>query len=177
MINRRIESITSSILNELGINSARKIDLTKISNHLGVDVKSEKLDSEISGLFVIKGEGAYIRYNSNESEVRQRFTIAHELGHFHLHNDTPLSINKVDKVMYRNIDSSTGEIRREREANSFAASLLMPRSFVLDEIKKAPKKTTNLADYLSKIFKVSEQAMTFRLANLGFDIGLISHIG
>lgn len=175
MINNRIENITFGILKELEINAAKKIDLEKISKYLGVDVKPEKLDSEISGLFVIKGERAYIRYNSKESEVRQRFTIAHELGHFHLHNDMPLSINKNDKVMYRNIESSTGEVKREREANSFAASLLMPKKFVLEEIAKAPKKTRNLAGYLSRIFKVSEQSMTFRLANLGYDIGLVSY--
>jgi len=176
MKNSIIEGITYDIIKKLNINSPKKIDLIKISKHLGVNVKSEDLDSDISGLFVIKDNEAYIRYNARESKQRQRFTIAHELGHFVLHKDTPLFISKKDNVMYRNLDSSTGEIKREREANSFAASLLMPRKLVLEEIKKIPKKAThNPSSYLAEKFEVSEQAMTFRLANLGFDIGLINY--
>lgn len=175
MINRRIESITESILNELNITSAKKIVVEKICKSHGVDVKSEELDMDVSGLFVIKEKEAYIRYNKNEAPHRQRFTMAHELGHFILHKDTPLFISKKDNVMYRNLDSSTGEIKREREANSFAASLLMPRKFVLDEISKIPKKTKDPVSYLADKFRVSEQAMTFRLANLGFDIGLVDY--
>ncbi|MHA7842049.1 MAG: ImmA/IrrE family metallo-endopeptidase [Winogradskyella sp.] len=175
MINRRIESITEGILNELNITSAKKIDIKKICEFYGVDVKSEDLDVDISGLFVIKEKGNYIRYNANEPEHRKRFTIAHELGHFVLHKDTPLFISKSNNVMYRNLDSSTGEIKREREANSFAASILMPRKFVLDEISKIPKKTKDPVSHLADKFRVSEQAMTFRLANLGFDIGLVDY--
>ncbi|WP_111308564.1 ImmA/IrrE family metallo-endopeptidase [Confluentibacter sediminis] len=175
MINRRIESITEGILKELNITSAKKIDVKKICKSCGVDVKPENLDVDVSGLFVIKQKGAYIRYNNNEAPLRQKFTIAHEFGHFVLHKDTPLFISKNDKIMYRNLESSTGEIQREREANSFAASLLMPRKFIIEEINKTPKKIKNPVSHLAKTFGVSEQAMTFRLANLGFDIGLINY--
>ena len=167
MIHQEIENITESILNKLNIRSYKDIDVEKISTYLNVDIKSENLDLDISGLFILKGEKAYIRFNKEENETRQRFTIAHELGHFILHkNSKPLFVEKSEKVMYRNLDSSTGEIKKEREANAFAASLLMPKKFILSEINAIPPYET-IISYLSKRFKVSEQAMSFRLANLG----------
>ncbi len=172
MINNSIENITSKIINDLGISTPRGINIEKIAKHLNVDVKAEDLDSDISGLFVIKNNKPYIRYNKSESINRKRFTIAHELGHYVLHRDSkPLFVDKNEKIMYRNLDSSTGEIRKEREANAFAASLLMPKVFIQTTINSAPKNTNDIVSYLADKFKVSEQAMNFRLANLGY-VGL-----
>ncbi|MXO31613.1 ImmA/IrrE family metallo-endopeptidase [Apibacter sp. B2912] len=171
MINHRIEKITFEILKKLRIKKVEDINLFRISENLGIDVKGEDMNSDISGIFVVKESNAYIRYNNTESEVRQRFTIAHELGHFVLHKDIiPLFIDRDEKIMYRNSESTTGEIRKEREANSFAASLLMPIDFIKYEINKVPLYEDNVP-YLAEKFKVSEQAMIFRLANLGYDIG------
>lgn len=167
MINQDIEDITGNILNKLNITSYKDIDVEKIAAFLSVDVKPEDLDTEISGLFVIKDENAYIRYNTNEIKARQRFTIAHELGHFVLHrNSKPLFVDKSEGVMYRNFDSSTGEIKKEREANSFAASLLMPKKYILSALKKESSHE-DVISYLANEFEVSEKAMSFRLANLG----------
>lgn len=171
MIDQRIEIITIDILNKLNIDSAKKIDVKKICKFYGIDVKSENLANDISGLFVFKDNKPFIRYNENEGLERRRFTIAHELGHFILHKDTPLFVDKVDRTLYRNMDSSTGEYKKEREANSFAASLLMPRIFIDEEINNLPKNTKDPIASLSKKFKVSEQAMTYRLANLGYHLG------
>ena len=81
MLNHSIESITSNILKELNIRTPSQIDVYKISKYLGVDVKAENMDFDISGLFVIKNNKPHIRYNKNEHPNRKRFTIAHELGH------------------------------------------------------------------------------------------------
>jgi len=172
MLNQRIESITVEILNDLNITTPGQINVKKIAKYLRVDVKAEDMDFDISGLFVIKNNKPHIRYNKGEHSNRQRFTIAHELGHYVLHKESkPIFVDKSEKIMYRDVDSSTGEFRREREANAFAASLLMPKSFIQSLIKKAPKKTDDIVTYLASKFKVSEQAMNFRLANLGY-VGL-----
>lgn len=169
MINERIESITDNILNELNIKTPKGIKLEKIAKHLGVDIKGEDLDFDVSGLFVMKNDKYYIRYNNTESEQRQRFTIAHELGHFILHKeDKPLFVDKNEKILYRNFDSSTGEIKKEREANAFAAALLMPRFLLRQVISKAPNNVDDVVNYLATEFNVSEQAMSFRLSNLGY---------
>lgn len=164
---KKIEEQTFNILSELKINTPNKIDVFKIAEYLGVDVKPATLDSSISGLFVIKEQKPYIRYNENEAPQRQNFTIAHELGHFVLHKDTPLFINKNELVLFRNSDSTTGELLKEKEANSFAASLLMPKIFIEEEIKNIPSGIDPII-HLSKIFKVSSQAMNYRLNNLGY---------
>lgn len=169
MINERIENITENILQELNIKSPKGIKLEKIAKHLGVDIKGEDMDFDVSGLFVMKNDKSYIRYNNSESEQRQRFTIAHELGHFVLHKeDKPLFIDKMEQVLYRNFDSSTGEIKKEREANAFAASLLMPKFLLNQVISKSPLETKKVVAYLANEFNVSEQAMSFRLSNLGY---------
>lgn len=171
MVNHRIENITFDILASLKIKKAKDLDIYKVSKSLKVDVQQEIMDDEISGLFVIKDGNPFIRYNI-EDPKRQRFTIAHELGHYILHKETPLFVDKKnEKIMYRNSESTTGEIRKEREANAFAASLLMPAKFIGDEWEKMPVHKDPI-EYLANIFNVSGQAMSFRLANLGYDIGM-----
>ncbi len=169
MINERIENITDNILHKLNIKTPKGIQLEKIAKYLGVDIKGEDLDFDVSGLFVMKNDKSYIRYNNTESEHRQRFTIAHELGHFMLHKeDKPLFVDKNEKILYRNFDSSTGEIKKEREANAFAAALLMPRFLLKQAISNTPDNTENVISYLAEQFNVSEQAMSFRLSNIGY---------
>lgn len=172
MINNRIESIANDILSSLKIENASEIDLEKISKFLNIDVQKEDMHDEISGLFVIKDGNSYIRYNSHQDKNRQRFTIAHELGHSVLHKETPLFVDKKnERIMYRNSDSSTGEIRKEREANAFAAALLMPSDFIRKEWQNIPSEELPV-EYLAKVFQVSSQAMSFRLANLGYEVGM-----
>ncbi len=148
-------------------------DVENLAKKLKIDVIPEKLDNDVSGLFVRINDKPVISYNKNENNLgRKRFTIAHELGHYILHSDKPLFIDKNPKIMFRNSASSSGEQLQEREANHFAAALLMPIKLIKEEIENAPDNVINPIEYLAKIFKVSEQAMTFRLANLGYDIGL-----
>ena len=125
------------------------------------------LDSSISGLFVIKEQKPYIRFNNNESPQRQKFTIAHELGHYVLHKDIPLFVEKNEAVLYRNMDSTTGELLKEKEANAFAASLLMPKFMIDEQIDIIPNGIDPVS-HLSEVFKVSSQAMYYRLNNLGY---------
>jgi Zn-dependent peptidase ImmA (M78 family) len=171
MIIQKIEQKTDEILQTLKINTPDKIDLDKICNHFNIDVKSEKMDINISGLIVVKDNKSFIRYNTQEPVERKRFTIAHELGHFVLHKETPLFVDKGDKILYRDFNSSTGELTKEREANNFAASLLMPKRFLENELKKIPKTEKEPIEYLAKIFNVSVQAMSYRLSNLNYEIG------
>jgi len=174
MIIRHIEEKSSMLLEEVGLDEA-PIDPIKCAKHLGVEVKPVSISDDITGLFVIKDKMAHIIYNKNErNRKRQRFTIAHELGHYVLHRNIPLIIDKGNReiTFKRDLSSTTGEIRREREANAFAASLLMPRDLVEKEILKVPK-DADIITRLASRFNVSTQAMSFRLSNLEFiDYGL-----
>ena len=169
MNNNRIEAIVQKILDDLNITKGTDIQLKKICDFLNVNLKESELKTDVSGLFIYKNNQGNILYNKYESNNRQRFTIAHELGHHVLHK-IPLSMTKNEVKLFRDSDSSTGENKNEIEANSFAASLLMPEKFVHEEVENAPKEINDAIKHLAGIFKVSKQAMTFRLANLGYNL-------
>ncbi|MCU0421650.1 MAG: ImmA/IrrE family metallo-endopeptidase [Bacteroidia bacterium] len=170
MLNKRIERITIQILNEYQIEEL-PIPVNEIAKKRGLEIKAYDLGEDVSGVLVIKDGAGFIGYNPTESKVRQRFTIAHELGHFELHRDdleSALFIDKQFKVEFRNQDSSTGEMQREREANAFAASILMPEKLLKNEIVNHHFELSdddNLQE-LAQLFNVSVSAMTFRLMNL-----------
>lgn len=176
MIFKYIEEITEQLLRDLGLFSI-PVDVFEIARQKGITVTPVNTLGEVSGLFVINDKMSHISYNANEPETRQRFTVAHELAHSLLHSKhIPLFVDKPEKIFYRNIDSSSGEYQMEREANAFAAALLMPNALLQGELKKSAldmDMASNLTDHLAKRFNVSEQAMTFRLTNLGLiDFGL-----
>jgi Zn-dependent peptidase ImmA (M78 family) len=79
-----------------------------------------------------------IGYNSTHAKVRQRFTIAHEIGHYVLQTKKSLHPRLfIDRyVAFRNDESSAGNDWQEVEANAFGAALLMPAHFVREEIKQ-----------------------------------------
>ncbi len=64
------------------------------------------------------------------STVRQRFTIAHELGHFFLHRASSTVFVDAAPIFFRDESSSNGSQREEIEANAFAAELLMPEDAI-----------------------------------------------
>ncbi|MCT4664977.1 MAG: ImmA/IrrE family metallo-endopeptidase [Flavobacteriales bacterium] len=170
-MNKFIEEKATKILSELNIEKCDFIDVYKIAKHYGIDVQPEVLEDSISGVLILKEDNVYIRYNKSHDEKRQRFTISHELGHFFLHSRFPIFVDKGENRLYRNQDSSTGELKKEREANAFAAALLMPKSFIEYEINLIEKNVNSDAvEYLAKKFNVSIQAMSFRLANLGYGL-------
>ena len=93
--------------------------------------------------------GYTILVNESDIAVRQRFTIAHELGHFFLHMDKDAQENKI--ITSFRMDSSP----KERQANAFAANLLMPESLVRQEHARMVIPVSD-----------SKQAMRFRLDEL-----------
>lgn len=123
---------------------------------------SQSPSKEFSGLLYRKEDVAFMAINSTENLERQRFTIAHELGHYFLHQ------NKDIFIEYRDNDRNAIKGPKEIEANKFAAELLMPKKFIEKEIKNFDNKTIDKEkiSYLAKKFYVSEEAMSFRLINL-----------
>ena len=73
------------------------------------------------------------------------------------------------QVKLRNRASSEGTDQEEQEANLFAAELLMPASFLeedLEELDPVDLEDEAVIAMLAKRYKVSTRAMTFRLAYL-----------
>jgi Zn-dependent peptidase ImmA (M78 family) len=169
----RAEQVAIDLLERLGVD-APPVDVERIARQLDVKVRFEPLDGGLSGALYRSADGrAVLGVNNWHVETRQRFTIAHELGHLLMHPDELF----VDGVLKRDDDSSLAIKSHEIEANSFAAELLMPRKLLLEEINRAlgenatpdPKR---LVGQLATLFDVSEQAMQFRLMNLGLAVSV-----
>jgi Zn-dependent peptidase ImmA (M78 family) len=164
-----IEKKAAQIVKEFNGNTI-PVDVKLIAKEIGLEIKAQDLGDNVSGvLFIDKGKGV-IGYNPSESPVRRRFTIAHEVGHYVLHrlNKELFVDHKQFKAVFRDSESSTGEFAQEREANAFAAALLMPRDLLIKEIENTPFDLggDDLISGLAKIFRVSTQAMAYRMANL-----------
>jgi Zn-dependent peptidase ImmA (M78 family) len=126
-------------------------DVLQLARRHRIEVYFAPLDSA-SGMLVPHGNRYEIIVNSEtRSPNRIRFTIAHELGHFFLHAQ--------DRRPYR---ESTYRGETEREANAFAAELLMPAQAMRSLLMRYHS-TQAAADYCG----VSYQAMTYRLQELG----------
>lgn len=162
IIKARKEAV--SVLKEVGITTI-PVALDRITDFYDIKV-SYDLDDTISGVMISQGDKTFIGINPNESTVRQRFTIAHEIGHYRLHRKiAPTFIDKDYIVMKRSGEKSELEL----EANAFAAELLMPEIFLNIQINllTANFSVDEKIKILAKKFEVSTIAMTYRLANLG----------
>lgn len=102
------------------------IDCTVIAEGLGIKVHSEPIEDNFEACLYIGDGLKAIIYNENIVESgRKNFTIAHELGHYSLHTNKPdlkCSINDLNS--FGDIPPHGQDI--EKEANLFAANLLMP---------------------------------------------------
>ena len=111
-----------------------------------------------------------IGVNRDQATVRQRFTIAHELGHLLLHEYSRVHVDRGFRVRLRSGLSSEGTDRDEMEANRFAAELLMPIEFLQADLEKREFDLADDSEFqtLAKRYGVSTQALAIRLNGLGY---------
>ncbi len=134
-----------------------RVSVGKIARALGLKVKSATLKPGISGEIFPSKEKDYkfiIRVNRHEVRERQRFTVAHEIAHYLLHQDH-IGAGVSDNNLYRSSLSN----RREHEANRLAAEILMPWHLIERELDDGETTPEDLAERLG----VSEIAIKIRL--------------
>lgn len=174
MVRRKlIRAMAERLLTEQNIKAA-PVKVAKIAKALGVEVQEETAaEDELSGFLYRdrKRNRAIIGVNASHHRNRQNFTIAHECGHFLLHDFDEVHVDRHFKVWRRNETSSQGIDLEEKEANLFAAELLMPARFLkrdVDEIGTLDLVEEDVLRDLAERYEVSPQAMTIRLAYLGY---------
>lgn len=143
------------------------VDVAAIAHDRGVAIRYQPLEADVSGMLVIKDGHPTIGINQMHHPNRQRFTIAHELGHYLLHGD--LANIFVDAVYFRDAESSEGTKLQEIEANAFAAELLIPEHILREQFGHQPIADADdaLIRRLAARYEVSAQALTIRLTTLG----------
>jgi Zn-dependent peptidase ImmA (M78 family) len=164
------ERKAQELLNSFG-SVGSPVPVEKIAKSIGVQVRFSPLDDELSGMIYIKDGVPIVGVNSIHHPNRQRFTIAHELGHYQLHRDVLSSAVHVDKnfpVLMRDANSATGWDKREIEANQFAAALLMPKSSIEHALGGKPLDIDDdrPLEEIARKFRVSKQALEYRIRKL-----------
>ncbi len=167
---KRIETLVGDILRECGTVEP-PIAVELVARQYGLQIRFQPLQSDLSGFLYHDEQHAVIGVNSSHPKVRQRFTIAHELGHFLLHQNDALHVDRAVHAKFRSSLSKEGTDVDEIEANLFAAELLMPRILLAQDLEQ-----TDAVDILDDQFfnqfahryNVSAQALLLRLINLGY---------
>lgn len=162
----KIKEKVGALLAEAKI-SEPPISVEKIARLLKIRVKYAALEGDISGLMYRQKGKTIIGINALHSEVRQRFTLAHEIGHLYLGHNGDFFLDRA--ILFRNSRSSEGTDSREVDANRFAAELLMPENLVRERFENGfdDRDEDEIVSLLARIFEVSTQAMAIRLQSLG----------
>ncbi len=161
-----IENITLELRKnwDLGINPITNIINVMEKNGIVVScftTNENKIDAftqvhkinEVERPFVVLGD-------DKESAVRRQFSMAHELGHIILHNNS-IDVNELTREEYKAM---------EDEANDFAAAFLLPKESFIEDVMQYPNKLEFYLE-LKKKWKVSISAMIIR----AFRLNVITH--
>ncbi|MEO2601360.1 helix-turn-helix domain-containing protein [Clostridium butyricum] len=156
-----VEKITLGLREYWGLGNNPIINIVNIMEKNGIVVSSfktneSKIDAftqihkvhNIDRPFVVVGD-------DKESAVRRQFSMAHELGHIILHNNS-IEVEELSREEYKIM---------EEEANNFAAALLMPKNSFLADVMQYPNKLEYYIE-LKKKWKVSISAMIIRAFKL-----------
>jgi len=147
-------SMARKVLIDAGI-KCPPVLINDVVNHIKktkeLSVVPWSFGDKTSGIQVTNGNFLFIGYNSKHNKHRQRFTVAHEIGHLLLGHT---SNNFILDFYSRNPE--------EIEANQFAAELLMPLAMLKEDLNNGKKDVK----YIAGRYNVSEDAVWWRLLDM-----------
>jgi Zn-dependent peptidase ImmA (M78 family) len=156
------ERDAQDLLERLGVTDI-PVDPITIARALGLKVWTSRLEPNVAGVLDKRsGQPPEIYVNASDHINRQRFTVAHEVGHFIERAVQGKADETGSFVDYRDDLATQGTNPAERYANGFAAALLMPARHVRDLWESCQD-----PEILAQKFQVSAAAMRNRLDNLG----------
>jgi Zn-dependent peptidase ImmA (M78 family) len=145
------------ILQSLGIADPQEIDLEAIAWTQGAIVKYRPLES-CEARIIGSSRRAIISVNSRSPERRRRFSLAHELGHWHHHRGRTLFCDKKDIGNF-----ARSAFNPERQADAFASDLILPNFLLTPRLQKIKKPTLAAARELSDEFCASLTATLLKM--------------
>lgn len=157
---KEIDQVIGDVIKRTGLIYPND-SLIDIATKLGIEVYVFELPKEgerrVEGVIQFQPANSSkprIVINSEIGKERRNFTLAHELGHFMLHNDGKTKL----RVDFFDYNTDTKEAGEETEANYFAGSLLMPKDKFIEVLKQA-----ETLHEVAEFFGVSESAVSVRL--------------
>lgn len=153
-------SKAEALISELGISSANELDVDAIAMATGVEVRYEAMNGCEASLVGFR-DRAIATINPSGVRGRERFSIAHEVGHWQLHRGRSFQC-RVDEPG-ANL-SSKREL--EKEADTFAAHLLMPAPIFLPLVKVFGEPNFQNLGKIADELETSLMATALRLANV-----------
>lgn len=127
------------------------ISTSKLCRDMGIPIYLREFDDGNSGLSGIVNRNPVIFVNRNDSPERQRFTVAHELGH--------IMLGHVGKYKLVNREPSPSDNPIEHAANVFASRLLAPACVLWGC-------NIHTAEEIAVNCKISRQAAEYRAARM-----------
>lgn len=163
----RIRAAADRFVERAGI-TALPVDVESLVSGLGYRTVREALGDEITGVLIVAPDGPRFCINRQQSAYRQRFVLAHLLGHVQLGHRLPAGEHvHVDTRFeaYRDERKYTAPERQQFEANVFAATVLMPSRMLRAHIDALPRRPLADEDIqaLAGAFGVTVQGMMIRL--------------
>ena len=157
-----INGIVDNLISNFGLTPP--VDLAQFVKTLGGEIcYSDHFDNLEGTLEKIEDGSFKITIQTNHSPERQRFTIAHELGHLFLHTEYPEKDWNNECIVFHRL----GANETEYQANEFAACLLMPKSDFIRFIRDNSQDNKIDISIVANHFEVSESAVLNRGRWLG----------
>ena len=161
---RMINSLAEDVLSAYNI-SVPIGNIDEIVEKLGGTIQKEAFFSD--GAVEKEGYGFKIIVSPFQDEKRERFTIAHELGHLFLHMGYRTN-NELWEKQENNIYHRIGNSEKEYQANEFAAAFLMPATEYLSVLNKVAEGNMVDTSKIAEYFNVSIEAAANRGKFLGY---------
>jgi hypothetical protein len=174
MTESRIEQLAEAILAERGLTEP-PIDPFALAQQEGIRLAPGQYDNCFDGRIQYRrtprGDRFYIFYAKENPPLRPasrvRYSVSHELGHYFLpaHRNYLLSGD-----WYGSQTEFLSARRPEREADWFAAALLMPRRSFISRVQRIRGRCglTELARLAAGVFHTSLTSTAIRYAQLNF---------
>ncbi|SNT71932.1 ImmA/IrrE family metallo-endopeptidase [Amphiplicatus metriothermophilus] len=168
------EKTAHAVLERMAIHGV-PVPVDRIAKDMGATLRYSPLDDELSGMIFVKDGRPIIGINALHHPNRQRFSIAHEIGHLEMHRDLITEKVHVDKefrielrALRRDAASALGTDIIEIEANRFAAALLVPDFFIEKALASRRFDIDDDApiEDLARQLRVSKQMLEYRIRNL-----------
>lgn len=143
------------LLQSLGVTEPHEIELEDIAFDQGAEIRYCDLSGCEADILGYR-DRAIISIDRNRGYARKRFSIAHELGHWHYHRGKKLQC-RVEEYQPKHKQLA------ERKANGYAASLLMPQYLLRPRARDHRKLTFKTIEEFSSDFRTSLSATAIRL--------------